>query len=73
MRTRVLKIDLSRYKYEIEDRRDLFEEWIGGVGVAVQLLKEELDPKVDPLSEENVIVFAVGPFTPAYPLASKTV
>ncbi|HIP25129.1 MAG TPA: aldehyde:ferredoxin oxidoreductase [Archaeoglobus profundus] len=73
MRTKVLKIDLSKYKYEVEDRRDLFEEWIGGTGVAVQLLKEELDPKVDPLSEENVIVFAVGPFTPAYPLASKTV
>jgi len=70
---RVLKIDLSRYRYEVEDRRDLFEEWIGGTGVAVQLLKEELDPNVDPLSEENVIVFARGPFTPAYPLASKTV
>ncbi len=73
MRSRVLTIDLTRYSYEIEDRRDLFEEWIGGVGVAVQLLKEELDPTADPLGEENVIVFATGPFTPAYPLASKTV
>ncbi len=70
---KVLKIDLSKYRYEIEDRKDLFEEWIGGTGVAVQLLKEEMDLKADPLSEENVIVFAVGPFTPAYPLASKTV
>jgi aldehyde:ferredoxin oxidoreductase len=73
MMTKVLKIDLSRYRYEIEDRRDLFEEWIGGTGVAVQLLKEELDPKADPLGEDNVMVFAIGPFTPAYPLASKTV
>ncbi len=73
MRSKVLTIDLSRYKYEIEDRSDLFDEWIGGVGVGIQLLKEELDPKSDPLSEENVIVFATGPFTPAYPLASKTV
>ncbi|RLI79918.1 aldehyde:ferredoxin oxidoreductase [Archaeoglobales archaeon] len=69
----VLYIDLSKYKYEIVNRKDLFEEWIGGVGVGIQLLKEELNPKSDPLSEENVIVFAVGPFTPAYPLASKTV
>jgi len=69
----VLYIDLSKYKYEIVNRKDLFEEWIGGVGVGIQLLKEELNPKADPLSEENVIVFAVGPFTPAYPLASKTV
>ena len=70
---KVLKIDLSKYRYEVEDRKDLFEEWIGGTGVAVQLLKEEMDLRADPLSEENVIVFAIGPFTPAYPLASKTV
>ncbi len=70
---KVLKIDLSKYRYEIEDRKELFEEWIGGTGVAVQLLKEEMNFDCDPLSEENVIVFAVGPFTSAYPLASKTV
>ncbi len=70
---KVLKIDLSNYRYEVEDRRDLFDEWIGGTGVAVQLLKEEMDLKADPLSEENVIVFAVGPFTSVYPMASKTV
>ena len=69
----VLYINLSKYKFEIVNRRDLFEEWIGGVGVGVQLLKEELNPNADPLSEENVIVLAIGPFTPAYPLASKTV
>ncbi len=73
MRSKVLTIDLSNYSYEVEDRNDIFEEWIGGVGVAVQLMKEELDPKADPLGEDNVIVFATGPFTPAYPLASKTV
>ena len=73
MRSRVLIVDLDNYSYEIEDREDLFERWIGGTGVAVQLLKENLDPKADPLGEENVIVFATGPFTPAYPLASKTV
>jgi len=73
MLTKVLTIDLSRCRYSIEDRKDLFEEWLGGVGVAVQLLKENMDIKADPLSEENVIVFAVGPLTSAYPLASKTV
>jgi len=72
-RTKVLKIDLSRYKYEVEDRSELFEQWLGGVGVAVQLLREEMDVRADPLSEDNVIVFAIGPLTPAYPMASKTV
>ncbi len=73
MLTKVLHIDLSRYRYRIEDRKDLFEEWLGGTGVAVQLLKENMDPKVDPFDEESAIVFAVGPLNAAYPLASKTV
>ncbi len=73
MLSRVLTVDLSSYTYSIEDRGALFEEWLGGVGVAVQLLKENMDVSADPLSEENVIVFAVGPLTSAYPLASKTV
>jgi aldehyde:ferredoxin oxidoreductase len=69
---RILTLDLSEYTYEIDEREDL-NDWIGGVGIATQLMKEEIDPKADPLSEGNVIVFAVGPFTPAYPFASKTV
>lgn len=73
MNSKVLKIDLSRNSYTIEDRKELFDEWIGGVGVGTQLLKEELKPDIDPLSEDNVIIFSIGPFTPAYPLATKTV
>jgi len=73
LNSKVLKIDLSRNSYTIEDRKELFDEWIGGVGVGTQLLKEELKPDIDPLSEDNVIIFSIGPFTPAYPLATKTV
>ncbi|WP_456328726.1 aldehyde ferredoxin oxidoreductase N-terminal domain-containing protein [Archaeoglobus sp.] len=73
MRDAVLIIDLDNYTYEVEHRPDLFEKWLGGTGVAVQLMREHMNPKADPLSPENVIVFATGPFTPAYPLASKTV
>lgn len=68
---RILRINLSNYTHEVEER-DL-DEWIGGVGLATQILKSELKPNVDPLSEDNIIVFAVGPFTPAYPFASKTI
>ena len=69
----VLYIDLTKKSFWVEDRGDLFDKWLGGVGVATQLLKEEIDPDVDPLSPGNVIVFAVGPFTGLYPIASKTV
>ncbi|MGC9108574.1 MAG: aldehyde ferredoxin oxidoreductase N-terminal domain-containing protein, partial [Infirmifilum sp.] len=70
---RVLYIDLTSKKFWTEDRSDLFEEYLGGTGVAVKLLEEELPRNTHPLDPENVIVFAVGPFTALYPTASKTV
>lgn len=69
----VLYVDLSRHLYRVRDRRELFEEYIGGAGVATQLLLEECKEGADPLGPGNVIVFAVGPLTNLYPMASKTV
>jgi len=71
--SRVLYIDLEHRRFWTRDRRDLFERWLGGTGVAIQLLKEELPRDADPLSPKNVIVFAVGPLTATYPFGSKTV
>ncbi len=70
---RVLYIDLGKKKYWVEDRSELFEKYLGGTGVAIQLFKEEVDRKAGPLDPGNVIVFAVGALTAVYPTASKTV
>ncbi|GAB4112805.1 MAG: aldehyde ferredoxin oxidoreductase family protein [Candidatus Caldatribacteriota bacterium] len=69
----ILYIDLSQKKYWVEKRSDLFEKYLGGVGVAIQILKEECSVGVDPLSAENPIILAVGPLTGLFPLASKTI
>ena len=69
----VLYIDLSRRCFWVEDRSDLFEEYLGGSGVAIRLLMENCPVNCDPLSGENPIILAVGPFTSLFPLASKTV
>jgi aldehyde:ferredoxin oxidoreductase len=71
--SKVLYVDLSRRKFWIEERKELFEDWIGGSGVAIKLLEEECPKNIDPLSPENPIIFAVGPFTGFYPIASKTI
>ncbi|MHA1593999.1 MAG: aldehyde ferredoxin oxidoreductase family protein [Candidatus Baldrarchaeia archaeon] len=71
--SRVLYIDLSERKFWAEDRRDLFEEYLGGTGVAINLLREECPRGADPLGPDNVIIFAVGPLTAVFPMASKTV
>jgi aldehyde:ferredoxin oxidoreductase len=69
----VLNIDLTSKRFWIEDREDLFEQYLGGVGVASKLLSEECPQGVDPLGPENPIIFAVGPLNGLFPLASKTV
>jgi aldehyde:ferredoxin oxidoreductase len=70
---RVLYIDLTNQQYRVEEKPHLFEESIGGTGVAIRLLEEECPPGIDPLGPENTIIFAVGPLTGLFPLASKTV
>jgi len=69
----VLHIDLSRKRFWTEDRNELFNEMIGGSGVAIKLLAEECPKGTDPLAPENPIILAVGPLTGLYPIASKTV
>jgi len=51
----------------------LFEHYIGGIGVATQLLHKECVQGGDPYDPENPIVLSVGPLTALFPLASKTV
>ncbi len=70
---RILYIDLSRRKFWVEKREELFDEYIGGTGVGIRLLKEEIPDSCDPLAPENPIIFTVGPLTALFPLASKTV
>ena len=70
---RVLYIDLTKKDIIIEEREDLFDKYLGGAGVAIKLLEEECPRGIDPLSEANPMIFAVGPLTALYPSASKTV
>jgi aldehyde:ferredoxin oxidoreductase len=69
----VLYVNLSDRTYEIRRRPELFERGLGGTGAAIRLLHEETPPMCDPLGPESPVIFAVGPLTALYPLASKTV
>jgi aldehyde:ferredoxin oxidoreductase len=70
---RVLYVDLSRRRFWFQERPDLFEESLGGAGVAIRLLEEECPQGTDPLGAENPIILAVGPLVGLFPIASKTV
>jgi aldehyde:ferredoxin oxidoreductase len=42
---------------------DLFKKYLGGRGLGVKLLYDNLAPGIDPLSPDNWLIFAVGPST----------
>ncbi|MCS7112333.1 MAG: aldehyde ferredoxin oxidoreductase family protein [Ignisphaera sp.] len=73
----VLYIDLSREKAE---RRRLsyndVDKFIGGIGLAVKIVVDEIpDPRIDPFSPDNVLVFMTGALTgsPVYGAARYVV
>jgi aldehyde:ferredoxin oxidoreductase len=63
----LLRVDLSSGRYWIQDiDPSILVSFVGGRGLAVKLLWDELQPGVDPLSPLNKLVIAAGPLT-GYP------
>jgi aldehyde:ferredoxin oxidoreductase len=58
---KILFIDLNQGKTRVESI-DPYLPWIGGRGINQWLLFNLLDPKVNPLDPENIIVLGAGPF-----------
>lgn len=69
----VMHVDLTKKSFRVERRPELFDEWIGGTGVATRLLLDTCPAGCDPLGPANPIILTVGPMTGLFPLASKTV
>src|SRR3990170_411931 len=60
---RMLIIDLTSQKTKIEEiPEEMHKKFIGGNGFGIRFLYEYQKPRIDPLSPDNVLVFAVGPF-----------
>ncbi len=61
----ILRVNLSaeEIKYEKLPDENTLRKFIGGRGLGVKILFDELKPGVDPLSSKNKIIFASGPVT----------
>ncbi|MBN1289582.1 MAG: aldehyde ferredoxin oxidoreductase family protein [Actinobacteria bacterium] len=60
----ILRVDLSSGKIEREPLdENLAREYVGGRGLGMKILYDELNPGCDPLSPENILIFANGPLT----------
>jgi len=61
---KLLRINLTARKITTEDiDLQVCKDYIGGRGVAIRYLYDEVDPMVEPLSPENKLIFATGPLT----------
>jgi len=58
---RMLRVDLTKRKTSVEELSpDLFRDYLGGRGINVRYLLEELSPKVDPYAPENILFISAG-------------
>jgi aldehyde:ferredoxin oxidoreductase len=57
---KALRIDLTRERISEEE---IEADYLGGRGLGVQVLSREVDPKVEPLSWDNKLIFSIGPIT----------
>jgi len=61
---KLLRVNLTLSRTQVEDIPEAWlREYVGGRGLADRYLWEEMDPRVDPYSPENKLIFATGPLT----------
>lgn len=68
----ILEINLNDLSFDIYKDDTVFEKYLGGIGLGMELLRKHMKNGIDPLSPENIIVFSIGPLNSFYPVASKT-
>jgi aldehyde:ferredoxin oxidoreductase len=61
---KILRVNLTENSTEISSySEEIAKKFIGGRGLAVKLLWDELPKGTDPLGPENMLIFATGPYT----------
>ena len=59
----ILWVDLSTGSIEMQPTAAYADKWLGGRGFNTRILYKELEPGIDALSPENVLIFSVGPLS----------
>lgn len=61
---RILYVDLNTKTTEVKTLdAETYRKYPGGSALGLYLMMQEMDPKVDPLSPENMLIFSVSPLT----------
>ncbi|GAJ15124.1 unnamed protein product, partial [marine sediment metagenome] len=74
LKQKILRVNLSEQSIKEEYvPLKIAEKYIGGKGLATYYLYKELDPKIDPLSPKNKLLFFIGPLIGLLPGYSRHV
>jgi len=70
---KILKVDLSLGTKRVQELDEGFARtYLGGAGFCSRMLYDAIEPRIDPLSPANVLMFATGPLTGTlFPQASR--
>jgi len=61
---KILKVNLTKRKTYVEKLdEEVARKFIGGKGLGAKILYDSVKPGIDPLSPENLLIFASGPLT----------
>jgi aldehyde:ferredoxin oxidoreductase len=63
---KVLDVDLAKEEVRYRSLDEVcpdYKDYIGGRGLGVRILFDELGPETDPMGPENILMFAMGPLT----------
>jgi len=60
---KILRVNLSTKKFSVEPSSELVQKFIGGMGLGVKIMWDEIGPEVGPLDPENKLLFLTGPLT----------
>ncbi len=68
-----LRVDLSSASVYTEDIAETdLKKFIGGAGLAAEILRREVPAKIAPYDPKNLVIFGTGPFQgPAIPGGAK--
>jgi aldehyde:ferredoxin oxidoreductase len=69
---RILYVDLNDKKTEVKELdKEIYRKYPGGSALGMYIMLKEMDPAVDPLSPENMMIFAVSPLT-GFPISGQS-
>nr|MDO8135987.1 aldehyde ferredoxin oxidoreductase family protein [Candidatus Njordarchaeum guaymaensis] len=70
---KLLRVNLKRRKMRTDTiDAATTKKYVGGRGIGIRILYDELKPKTDPLSPDNKLIFMTGPATgTAFPLSGR--